>query len=90
MSFFYDFLDYFKIDDISKNIAIMAVLGKGVMIVGKLEITNIGDDFIEIKSGKDKVCISGKNLIVKTLSKGEILLSGKIEKIETGVLWTIV
>lgn len=87
MSFFYDFLDYFKVDDLSDKVSIMTVLGVGVMIMGKVKIDNLSEELVELKTKKEKIVIYGNDLKFKTISRGEIVLSGKISKIETGELW---
>lgn len=88
MSFFNDFLNYFKIDNSSENTIISAVVGVGIMIVGKVKIISLGDSQIQIKSNKDVVSIDGDNLKIKSLAKGEIVISGKINKIDLGKwLW---
>ena len=89
MSFFYDFLDYFKVDDLSDKVLITTVLGVGVMIVGKVKIENLSEELIELKTKKEKITINGTDLKFKTISRGEIVLSGKVFKIETGELWKI-
>lgn len=86
MSFFYDFLNYFKVDDFETKTSIMTVIGVGIMIVGKIKLLNLSENLIEVKSGKDKIFVYGENLLVKSISKGEIVLSGNVCKIETGEL----
>lgn len=86
MSFFYDFLDYFRVDDVSDKTSIVAVIGVGLMITGKIKILSLSDELVEVKSFKEKLSVFGNNLIIKSVSKGEIVISGKVTKIETGEL----
>lgn len=84
MSFFYDFLDYFKINDLNEKVSVFAVLGVGIVIMGKFTIINLEEEVIELKSGKSFISVHGENMQVKSISRGEIVLSGKLVKVETG------
>lgn len=84
MSFFNDFLKYFDINDINSKTTITEILGHGVIIVGKIKINDIQEDSISLISGRDKIDIFGRELKIKSISKGEIVIAGNIFKIETG------
>ncbi len=84
MSFFNDFLNYFKVDDISSKVSVFAVLGVGIVIMGKFVVVSLDEETIELKSGKDLISVIGKDLKVKSISRGELILSGKLVKVETG------
>lgn len=84
MSFFNDFLNYFKVDDISSKVSVFAVLGVGIVIMGKFVVVSLDEETIELKSGKDLISVVGKDLKVKSISRGELILSGKLVKVETG------
>lgn len=83
MSFFNDFLKYFDIKDINAKTTITTIVGYGTIIVGKIKIKNIDENEINILSNKEKVIISGQNLTIKSISKGELVIGGEIKKIET-------
>lgn len=84
MSFFCDVVDFFKIDNIDDKISITFVVGHGLMVVGKFKIDRIDENEIVIESPKEKVVIVGEKMILVSVAKGEIAISGSISKIETG------
>lgn len=84
MSFFNDIIDFFKIDDISKKITISFVVGVGLIVVGKIKIDSVDENMILLKGKNSSVSIYGNDLVVRSAAKGEVVVSGKIFKIETG------
>ena len=82
MSFFCDFLKYFDISDISLKTTITIIVGVGISVVGNLKIKDIQNEFIELSSKREIVKIYGQDLTVKSISKGEIVVSGNIKNIE--------
>lgn len=86
MSFFYDFLKYFDLTNIDAKTTITNILGYGVIIIGNLKIKDIQEDEIVLNNKREIISIFGKNLIIKSISKGEIIISGNVTKIETGDL----
>lgn len=78
MSFINDFLEYFKVDEINDKILVLNVLGIGMMITGKFDISEISETQVELKTKSENLLIVGENLQIKSLSKGEIYLSGNI------------
>ncbi len=83
MSFFNDFLDELNIDNMKEKTFISLVLGYGIGIIGNIKILNLSDEEIEFKTNKGKIKIIGKDLIVKTISKGEVLICGNVMKVES-------
>ena len=84
MSFFNDFLESFKLNDTSDKIILNMVVGVGIMIVGKIKIMNLDSQSIVIKANGKNLCIMGEELKIKSVAKGEILVSGNILKIDLG------
>ncbi|MBQ8426036.1 MAG: YabP/YqfC family sporulation protein [Clostridia bacterium] len=84
MSFFYDFLKYFDISDINTKTTITTIVGYGIIVIGKIKINDIIDDCISLVCGKEKINIYGSCLKIKSISKGEIVISGNVNKVETG------
>ena len=84
MSFFNDFLESFKIDDSAGKTIVSMIVGVGIMVVGKIKIMNLDDENIVIKSNKDVLKINGEKLKIKSLAKGEIVVSGNITEIGLG------
>lgn len=84
MSFFYDVFDILGIDDISNSLSINFVENKGMVIVGKFKILTLNDCLVQIKSNKNLIKIEGEELMIKTVSKGELVIKGKIFSICAG------
>lgn len=82
MSFFDEIFQELNINNSDKNITISMALGGGIFIVGNFKILSFSDSKICINSQKETVIISGENLSIKTMAKGEILASGKICNVE--------
>ena len=86
MSFFYDFLKYFDISDINTKTTITTIVGYGIIVIGKIKINDINEDGISLISRKDKINIYGNDLKIKSISSGEIVISGNVKNIETGAV----
>lgn len=84
MSFFYDYLKYFNLSSLSDKTTITVIVNSGVVVTGNFKISEILDDYIYLSSKKDKVKVYGENLKIMSIAKGEIVISGKVLKIETG------
>lgn len=82
MSFFYDFLKFFDINDTSLKTTITTIVGTGVMVVGNLKINDIQESSVILGSKKEKIFITGDNLKIKSISKGEIVIAGNVKNIE--------
>ena len=82
MSFFYELCKCFNIDDLSAKTTITTILGYGIMIVGKIKIKDIQEDTISLISNKEKITVLGKDLGIKSISKGELIVSGIISDIK--------
>lgn len=87
MSFINDFLEYFKVDEINDKILVLNVLGIGMMITGKFDISEISETQVELKTKSENLLIVGENLQIKSLSKGEIYLSGNIVNFARSKVW---
>ena len=84
MSFFNDFLDYFDVSDMSNQISIFSIIGIGLIVEGNVSVLNLSSELIELKTPKGKISISGENLLIKSISKGEVVIEGKVLKTEIG------
>lgn len=89
MSFFYELCKCFNIDDLSAKTTITTILGYGIMIVGKIKIKDIQEDTISLISNKEKITVLGKDLVIKSISKGELIVSGIITDIKMENIWKI-
>lgn len=87
MSFFYDFFDDFNVKDLSDKTEINIVLGVGVAVVGNVKIKDFSESMLEIVCGKKVLKFVGEGLKMSSISKGEIVISGKIFSFETGEKW---
>lgn len=84
MSFFYDFLNYFDIEDLKNEVSISLVVGTGLMIVGNVKILNFSSDKITVLANKKEIVFEGKELVISAMGKGEIVIAGKILNIKIG------
>ena len=84
MSFFYDVFSALGIDDISNNLSINFVEEKGIVVVGNFKILTLNDELLQLKTKKNLIKIKGENLAMKTVSKGEIVVMGKVFSIRAG------
>ena len=84
MSFFYDVLKEFEVEDFSQCTSINYIENKGAVVVGNFKILTLNDSLICLKSQKNLIQIEGENLSLKTISKGEIVVVGKIFLIKNG------
>lgn len=82
MSFFNDFLDSFSSELHSKKVVFTFVFDVGLMVVGDVRLKDVTADLIQIISGYNEFFVYGHDLVIKSIAKGEMLISGKITKIE--------
>ena len=78
MSFFNDFLLDLGLDDIENNVLCYCVFDKGLKITGNIKIEQMQETEIIIKCKKERIRILGQDMIVKSISKGELDVIGKI------------
>ncbi len=84
MSFFYDFLEYFNLSELGDKIYISFIFDIGVMVIGNVKIKTLSETKICFYGKKSKIVIVGEKLRIKTLSKGEIVVQGKIFDVKSG------
>lgn len=82
MSFFYDLMQTFNLKDLDGKLTISLIFDVGVCVIGKFKLIDINEEEVIIESNKIKYKIEGKNLLVKSISKGEIVISGNVFKLE--------
>jgi len=78
MSFFNEIFNMFEVNDDTKNATITLVENKGAMVVGKFKILIMNEENVSLKTSKNIIDIMGENLTIKSVSKGEILIFGKV------------
>lgn len=84
MSFFNDFFEYFNVRDGGEEPKITLVFGIGLMISGNIKLGQICEDKIVINGKRHSIYIFGKNLVIKSIAKGEVVIGGDINLIESG------
>lgn len=84
MSFFNDIYECFKISEPSQKITISLVLGEGLVAVGNFKIDSVDSDKILLKSKTQSATICGRDLLIRSASRGELVLSGKVSDIIVG------
>lgn len=83
MSFFYDFLKYFDLKNLDASTTVTLIVGVGAVIIGKIKIKDISENQIRVTSKKNIISVTGENLNIKSISKGELVIGGNIKNIET-------
>ena len=78
MSFFNSFLKEIGISDLENKTSCSMVFGKAAMIVGVYKIVSMQEYEIVVCVEKINYKIWGNNLKIKTMSKGEIIISGNV------------
>ena len=84
MSFFYDDLSAFNVKNLGENLSIHYIENNGLVVVGNIKIMNFSETEIYLKKQKNIIKVFGENLLIKTMSKGEIVVEGKILNIDFG------
>ena len=82
MSFFNEFINFFKVDDMSGKISVSMVVGIGAVIVGDVRVIEISAQNILLQSKRQSVNVVGDGLEISSLSKGEILIEGNVSKVD--------
>lgn len=84
MSFFYDFIKEMKVSDLKSETLLTFVVDKGFKIIGKIKIELLEETKIVFKVNNKCITVFGEDFHMKTVSKGELLVLGKVKKIELG------
>ena len=82
MSFFNEFINFFKVDDMSGKISVSMVVGLGAVVVGDVRVIEISAQNILLQSKRQSVNVVGDSLEISSLSKGEILIEGNVSKVD--------
>lgn len=82
MSFFYDCLKNFNLDELGEKIYVSLIVDVGVIVVGDLKINEFSDSEIVLKNKHNSIFLSGENIKIKSLAKGEFVIQGKIQNIK--------
>lgn len=79
MSFFYDVLSYFDLNNAGDYSLVSYLPNIGAVIYGDYKIEILSDSEIIARNNKRKdIIIKGTNLHIKSISKGEIVIEGKV------------
>ena len=78
MSFFSDFFDLVKVEEVKNQICCDMVFGKKIRLVGNFKIDLMADNEIVLKVNKIKYRIFGTDLTIFSISKGEMEIVGNI------------
>ena len=79
MSFFYDFLNSINLKELSDDLMISIVVGKGISIIGDIKLVSMSESDIEFLYKKQLIKIQGSELKINSLAKGEFVSTGKIQ-----------
>ena len=69
------------INEISKDFKIILVGGKVIEIINYIKILTYSSAFVCLKIVNNEINIEGSNLIIKELSKKDMVISGNINKV---------
>lgn len=78
MSFFNAIFKELDIIEDKNNIMISTIIGKGAMLVCDYKILSFEDYEIVVLVNKISLKIYGEKLKIKTMSKGELVVSGNV------------
>ena len=78
MSFFNAIFKELDISEDKNNIMISTIIGKGAMLVCDYKILSFEDYEIVVLVNKISLKIYGEKLKIKTMSKGELVISGNV------------
>ena len=78
MSFFNDFFESVKLDDIKKEVCCNITFGKRISISGNFKIDTMSESEVILKINKVYYKILGNELSIISISKGEIEVGGDI------------
>ena len=84
MSFFYDVFSYFNISPEEDSNLISFIPNVGVVVYGDYKICDLSAEEIVLLKKNIKVKFNGSELFIKSMSKCEVVIEGKISKISCG------
>ena len=84
MSFFNEILKNFNINSITNEIMFNMVVGVGVSIVGSVDLVDFDTEKISVDFGKKKFQITGSDMKIESISRGEIIIVGNVCEIVRG------
>ena len=84
MSFFNELFEDLDIKQVSDNLSIRYEQNVGIGVIGNFKILTLNEQNIWLKTSNGLVQIEGENLSVKTMTKGELIIKGKILKLIFG------
>lgn len=80
MSFLTEINELLNIDNISSDMCVTFMVGKGAVIEGYKKILQITDESVLVMGkNKRKICVKGKNIQIHSLAAAEMVIHGKIE-----------
>ena len=79
MSFFNDLFKEIGVMQESEKLSVTVAFGKGAYVFGDYKILALTESEIVVMIKKKSYKIYGENLKIKTMSKGELLVEGKVD-----------
>ena len=79
MSFFNEIFKEIGISNLSENLSFSVVFGKACYVFGDYKILALTENEIVVMAKKKSYKIYGDNLKIKTMSKGELVVEGKVD-----------
>jgi len=84
MSFFNELFEDLDIKQVSDDLSIRYEQNVGIGVIGNFKILTLNEQNIWLKTSNGLVQIEGEKLSVKTITKGELIIKGKILKLIFG------
>lgn len=84
MSFFNELFEDFDIRESHDNLSIRYEQNGGLAVIGNFKVLTLNEQNIWLKTKKELVQIEGEKLMVKTMTKGELVIKGKVFEIKFG------
>ena len=78
MSFFNDFFEKSEVENAKKIVYCDLVFGEKISLIGDLKVDNMASDEIVFKNKKNRFKITGRNLSIYSMSKGEFRIEGDV------------
>jgi len=78
MGFFNEFVDLFKGEEIDDSFKVVLLGTTAIMVEGYKKLITLEENMVELSLPKGKIIIKGAKLCIKTISRQEVVISGKV------------
>ena len=83
MSFLEEINEMLGIDKVTSDLCVTFMPSRGAVVQGYKKLQEIGEErLVVVAKNKRKISVCGKNLEIFSLAPAEIVVHGKVEKVE--------